>query len=96
MPQVKVSPRATQDLQRLYDFLAEKDERVAENALDTIEASFKTLAHAPEIWRPVEGRLRELIIEFGRSGYLALYDYDPDIDRVVILAVRHQREKDYK
>lgn len=96
MSQVKISPRATQDLQRLYDFLAEKDERVADNALDTIETAFKLLAHFPEAWKPVEDGLRELTIDYGRSGYLALYEYDPDIDRVVILAVRHQRENDYK
>lgn len=96
MSQVKVSPRAIQDLQRLYDFLAEKDERTADNALDTIETAFKSLAHLPEMWRPVEDGLRELIIDYGRSGYLALYEYDPDIDRVIILAVRHQKENDYK
>ncbi|SJM90895.1 Plasmid stabilization system [Crenothrix polyspora] len=96
MPQVKISPRARTDLIRLYTFLAEKDERVAIKAIDTIEAAFIPLTHLPMIGRVVEESLRELAIDFGRSGYFALYDFDQDIDTVVILAIRHQRENDYK
>jgi len=43
MPQVKLTPRAGQDLKRLYDFLLAKDERVAGNAIETIKAAFKPL-----------------------------------------------------
>lgn len=96
MPQVKLTPRAGQDLKRLYDFLLAKDERVAGNAIETIKAAFKPLAYLPMIGRPIEDDLRELVIDFGRSGYLALYHYDTDIDTVIILAIRHQRENDYK
>jgi hypothetical protein len=39
---------------------------------------------------------RELIISTGASGYLALYRYDPGQDTVFVLAVRSQRERDYK
>ncbi len=28
----------------------------------------------------------------GRSGYVALYRYDPAADTAVVLAIRHQRE----
>ena len=38
--------------------------------------------------------LRELIIPFGASGYVALFEID-DSHTVTILAVRHQRESDY-
>ena len=38
--------------------------------------------------------LRELIIPFGTSGYLALYEIASPT-QVVVLAVRHQREEDY-
>lgn len=96
MPHVKISPRARADLVRLYHFLAEKDVHVAGNAIDAIEAAFIPLTHLPMIGRHVEEGLRELSIEFGRSGYFALYDFDQDIDTVVILAIRHQRENDYK
>jgi plasmid stabilization system protein ParE len=36
---------------------------------------------------------RELIIDFGREGYVALYHYDGS--QVLILAVRHGREAGY-
>lgn len=50
------------------------------------------------IGRPVEERpeLREWVIDFGASGYLALYRFDPSTDTVVILAIKHQLEIDYK
>ena len=38
--------------------------------------------------------LRELLISFGRSGYVALFEID-DGSTVTITAVRHQREEDY-
>jgi len=38
--------------------------------------------------------LRELIIAFGASGYVALFEID-DGKTVTVLAVRHQREDDY-
>ena len=40
--------------------------------------------------------LRELVIDFGASGYLALYRFEPALDTVTILAVKHQREDDYQ
>ncbi len=38
--------------------------------------------------------LRELIIPFGSSGYVALFEIE-NRDTVTLLAVRHQREEDY-
>jgi len=39
--------------------------------------------------------LRELVIPFGDSGYIALYRYDPIADAVYVLAFRHQKEVGY-
>jgi plasmid stabilization system protein ParE len=97
MSRVKLSPRAQSDIKRLYDFLAAKDTVVASSAVDAIVSSFIPLARLPKIGRKKDGtELRELIIEFGSSGYVALYDFDEDIDEVVITALRHQKENDYK
>ncbi len=38
--------------------------------------------------------LRELIVPFGRSGYVALFEIEDDAN-VAVLAVRHQLEDDY-
>ena len=56
------------------------------------------LTHAPTIGRPVEDQegLREMGIDFGASGFLALYRFEPALDAVTILAVKHQREDDYR
>lgn len=51
----------------------------------------------PEIGRPVDEppELRELIIPFGDSGYVALYRHDLRSDSVYVLAFRHQKEAGY-
>jgi len=43
---------------------------------------------------PGNAFLRELIIAFGASGYVALFEIDDD-ETVTVLAARHQREDDY-
>lgn len=50
------------------------------------------LAHHPFIGRRVEREVRELVISFGRTGYVALYRHFPIKNEVRILALRHQRE----
>ena len=54
-----------------------------------------TLREHPQIGRPAGLPYRELIITQGKSGYLALYRYDPAIDEVSIVRIRHQRQEDY-
>jgi plasmid stabilization system protein ParE len=46
----------------------------------------------PNIERPVQDGLRELMIDFGNTGYVALYYFDELLDEVVVLAVKHQLE----
>ena len=45
--------------------------------------------------RRVEGDLRELVISFGDTGYIALYRFVVQQDTVRVLALRHQREIGY-
>jgi hypothetical protein len=40
--------------------------------------------------------LRELIISYGKSGYIALYEHSPVENVVRIFAIRHQREAGYR
>lgn len=51
----------------------------------------------PDIGRPITDppELRELLIEFGDSGYVALYRHEPADDAVYVLAFRHQKEAGY-
>jgi plasmid stabilization system protein ParE len=96
MPRIIYSGQAQYDLSRLYVFLGEKDIAVAQRAMQAIDVSVKSLTKNPTLWRVIEHGLRELIIDFGKSGYIALYDYHQDADLVEILAIRHQLEDDYK
>ena len=68
---------------------------VAGRAIRSIFEAVDILERHPQIGRPVEHGLRELVISYGKTGYLALYRFDPKADEVRILAIRHQRELDY-
>ncbi len=98
MPHVRLSVRAQSDISRLHAFLLEKDLNAAKRAVLAIREAFISLKQSHMIGRPVEdyGDLRELVIDFGATGYLALYRFEPSLDVVTILAIKHQREDDYK
>ena len=96
MPRVVWSESSVRDLQRAYHFLAEKNVDVAKRAVKAIRAGVMVIARHPEIGRLVRGtkpEYREWLIDFGDSGYIALYRYDGHDS--LIVAVRHQREGDY-
>lgn len=96
MPHLIWSPPALADVQRLYRFLALKDEDAAQCAPKIIRAGVKILAHQPEAGRPVKDMdpmFREWLIDFGSSGYIALYRFDGEI--ATILAVRHHKKAGY-
>ena len=96
MPRLIWSPPALRDVQRLYRFLAEKTLAAAKRVVKTIRESVKVIAHQPGIGRPTEDmepEYREWLINFGDSGYVALYCFDGNT--AVILTVRHQREVGY-
>ena len=95
---VRFTPEAEDDLLRLYEYLLERDLSVAERALGAIKKAIEVLRFSPFSCRkalPERPFLRELIIPYGRVGYVALFAIEPD-RTVTILAVRHQREEDYQ
>ncbi len=97
--EVRFTKHADADLDRLFDFLLEHDTATSERALETIRDALHFLTRFPFSCRKAgDGqhgpRLRELIIPFGSSGYVALFEIE-DARTVTVLAVRHQREADY-
>lgn len=62
-----------------------------------IQLQFSLLETEPWIGRPFGDlpELRELIIPFGDSGYVALYHFDVKADSIHVLALRHQKEAGY-
>ncbi|HYL91487.1 MAG TPA: type II toxin-antitoxin system RelE/ParE family toxin [Burkholderiales bacterium] len=92
MARLKFEESALADLERLTDFLVEHDPRVAGQTASLIFEATAILEKHPMIGRAVENGFRELVISRGRSGYVALYDFDERKDLIVVLSIRHQRE----
>ncbi len=95
MTAVFLSQAALDDLLRLEVFLSASDDPLAGELLDFILDALQVLTHQPGIGRPVEGGLRELIVSRRRTGYLARYEWDESLDRVLVARIRHQRETGY-
>lgn len=97
---VRFTEEAESDLIRLYEFVLtrnESDWSLAERALSAIRNAIRSLELSPFSFRkalPDNPFLREIVIPFGASGYVALFEIDTD-ESVTILAIRHQREDDY-
>ena len=95
---------AAADLERLFDFVLERelhrqdgDLEIAERALQAIRFGLASLSRSPFTCRKASDSpfLRELVMPFGHSGYVALFEI-VDKANVVVAAVRHQREDDYR
>ena len=97
MPQVVVTEGAARGLERCRQFLAGNNRAAARRAGEAIAKQFAALQTTPEIGRPFADApaLRELLISFGDSGYVALYRYEPENENVYVLAFRHQKEAGY-
>jgi len=97
---VRFTQDAQADLDRLYEFILERDAgdwAVAERALDAIRNGITLLEISPFSCRKATDSntfLRELVIAFAAHGYVALFEIEDD-KTVTVLAVRHQREDDY-
>ena len=99
---LRFTREALEDLERLYDFVLQRelsrggDLALAERALEAIENGLAALSFSPFTCRKTgnDPFIRELIIPFGGSGYVALFEIQGN-DSVVIGTVRHQREDDY-
>jgi len=94
---IRFTRTAKDDLLRLYDFLRERDPGAANRAREAIGKGIDLLCDFPFTCRkasPDSPFLRELVIQFGSAGYVALFEIE-DRETVTVLAVRHQREDDF-
>lgn len=89
MAHVVYSAHALQDIERVFEFLR------TSNSVVAIQSAVDNLVAHPLIGRRLEGELRELVISYGQTGYIALYRFVVRLDEVRILALRHQRELSY-
>ena len=96
MPRLIWSAPALAGVQRLYRFLAEKNEAAAKRAIKAIREGVKPLVAHPQVGRVAEDMdeaFRDWPINVGDSGYIVRDRFDGE--QVTILAVRHQKEAGY-
>jgi len=92
MTDVNFTEQALTDLERIFQFLEQEAPDFAITVGEEIIEATSVLQRHPLIGRPAPHKLRELVISKGHSGYVALYRFLPNKDRIDILAIRHQRE----
>ncbi len=95
MAQIVYSRNALASLARAFEFLLAHDPQATIASAAAIREAVELLANHPLIGRRVAGEVRELVISFGKTGYVALYRFLPAQGQIRILAIRHQRELDY-
>ncbi|MDO8277297.1 MAG: type II toxin-antitoxin system RelE/ParE family toxin [Burkholderiaceae bacterium] len=97
------SREADEDLESLFDHVLKReldsptgDLDIPARAIAAIQQACQLLAHSPFSCRKVgeSAFVRELIISFGSSGYVALFEIH-DSRQVIVGAVRHQYESDF-
>lgn len=102
---VVITEEAEADLALLQDFAMERelasstpDLDVVERMLDAIDHALRLLAFSPHSCRraarAVHTAQRELIIPFGRTGFVAAFEIREEA--VLVCAVRHQLEEDFR
>lgn len=98
---VRLTREALEDLQRLEEFLVELalqhgDHDPPARAVEAIRREMRILQTNPYTCRKVGTNAleRELVIPFGDSGYVALFEITAERE-IVVCALRHQREDDY-
>ena len=95
MPQINFAPATIEDLAILSNFLHQNNPLAAKQAGLAIIKAIKILSDYPQAGRPDDddSEYRELIIDFGNSGYVAKYHYKND--QVTVVKVKHQKEVGY-
>jgi plasmid stabilization system protein ParE len=95
MRKITLSIDASNDLDRVIDFLATKSPEAAARAQNVIADQLEKILLHPLIYRPVPDRpdQRETVIAFGSYGYVLRYFFDQEADAVSVLRLWHQREQ---
>ncbi len=92
---IEYSLEAQTDILRLSFFLLDQYPSAAVEVFEIIKSAIELLASHPLAGRLIGLSARELVISHGKTGYIASYYYDRLDNKVIILAIKHQRENDY-
>ena len=73
MARVQITTRALADLERLFEFIAVHNPKLAPERMLSVRRAFELLSDHPLLGRPAEDGRRELVLSRGRYGYAAKY-----------------------
>lgn len=96
MSRIEFLAGALADLDRFAQHLEQIEGENRQARMLQIVQAVDLLVDNPLIGRKVDNGRRELVIGRGTRGYVALYQFVPNIDTVFVLAIRNQREESYK
>jgi plasmid stabilization system protein ParE len=96
MTRVELAPGIQGDVDRILDHLSQYGVEDAADRIREIIDAIDVLERNPFIGRSARGDSRELVIGRRSRGYVALYRYVEQIDTVLVLAIRSQREAGMK
>jgi toxin ParE1/3/4 len=92
---IELATEVGDDVERILEHLAQYQVRDAAQRIQEIIQAIAVLEHSPQIGRPTDNGLRELVIGHRSRGYVALYRYSEELDTVFVLALRGQKEAGY-
>lgn len=96
MPRIALAEKIGGDFDRILEHLLQHEVMDAASRIGEIIKAIDVLERNPMIGRPVEGSdLRGLVIGHRSRGYVALYKFIAEADRVLVLAPRGQKEAGY-
>jgi len=88
-------PSAASDVERLREFIKNKNPSAAPRAASRIKEAVSILIENKEAGKPVEEALpfRDLYIPFGSGSYILRYR--AEANRIVIVRIRHSKEEGF-
>jgi toxin ParE1/3/4 len=90
---IHLSPEASDDVERVREFLSAKNPAAAKRALAAIFAALEQVHAFPGLGKPTEdAEIRQIVIPFGRAGYIVRYTVWPVGDNVLVLRIWHGRK----
>jgi plasmid stabilization system protein ParE len=90
---ILLSPDAVEDVERLRDFLDQKNPSAARHALASIWTAIDRLLEFPDLgMSTADADIRQLVVRFGASGYIIRYTVIPEEGNILITRIWHGRE----
>jgi plasmid stabilization system protein ParE len=87
------SSDALSDIERVRGFLEARNPQAAIRAMRAVWAALGRIEGAPYMGEPTKHRdIRQIIVRFGRRGYVVRYRVLPSDDAIFVTRIWHGRE----